>query len=202
MKGDGKAVPQGAPEASGSGTVAADPTRRAVIAAAAALPLAAMSGCDGVDVLANPPPQAPDVGLLRAAITAERLMITQYADVLRGLGRGSPAALTRALEPLLAEHRAHLAQLQSRLIVPAGSASPSPLPSRGGAGAPAVPTAPAAAVAFLRGAEHAAASAMLDRLRGASASLAQLFASISASEATHVPALDDAVRDATGGAGS
>src|SRR5258706_210235 len=101
VKGDGKAVPQGAPEASGSGTVVADPTRRAVIA-----------------------------------------------------------------------------------------------------GAPAVPTAPAAAVAFLRGAEHAAASAMLDRLRGASASLAQLFASISASEATHVPALDDAVRDATGSAGS
>src|SRR5258706_325840 len=157
VKGDGKAVPQGAAEASGSGTVAADPTRRAVIVAAAALPLAAMSGCDGVDVLASPPPQAPDVGLLRAAIAAERLMITQYADVLRGLGKGSPAALTRSLEPLLAEHRAHLAQLQSRLIVPVGSASPSPLPSRGAAGAPAVPTAPAAAVAFLRGAEHAAA---------------------------------------------
>jgi hypothetical protein len=57
-------------------------------------------------------------------------------------------------------------------------------------------------VAFLRGAAHAAASAMLDRLLGASASLAQLFASISASEATHVPALDDAARNATGGSGS
>ncbi|HEX4660580.1 MAG TPA: hypothetical protein VH307_24590, partial [Streptosporangiaceae bacterium] len=111
-----------------------------MIAAAAALPLAAMSGCDGVDVLASPPQQAPDVGLLRAAIAAERLMITQYADVLRGLGKSSPAALTRALEPLLAEHRAHLAQLQSRLTVPAGSASPSPLPSRGAAVAQTVPT--------------------------------------------------------------
>jgi hypothetical protein len=52
-----------------------------------------------------------------------------------------------------------------------------------------VPTAPAAAVAFLRAAEQAAAASMLDRLRGAPASLAQLFASISASEATHVPVL-------------
>jgi hypothetical protein len=188
--------------------VAADPTRRVVIAAAAVLPLVAVSGCDGADVLASPPSPAPGVGLLRAAIAAEQLMITRYAAVLRdlrnhgagaGTAGGSPAALTAALEPLLAEHRAHLTQLRSRLIVPAGSASPSP--SRRAAGVPAVPTAPAAAVAFLRAAEQAAATAMLDRLRGAPASLAQLFASISASEATHVPVLDDAVRDTTGRAG-
>ena len=184
--------------------MAADPTRRAVIAAAAALPLVAVSGCGGVDLLASPPSPASDVGLLRAAIAAEKLMIAWYAAVLRGLpsagaaggGGGSPAALTAALEPLLAEHRAHLTQLQSRLIVPAGG--PSPSPSRRAAGAPAVPTASAAAIAFLRAAEQAAATAMLDRLRGASASLAQLFASISASEATHVPALDDAVRGTAG----
>jgi hypothetical protein len=184
--------------------VAADPTRRAVIAAAAALPLVAVSGCGGVDLLASPPSPAPDVGLLRGAIAAEQLMITRYAAVLRGLpsagaaggGGGSPAALTAALEPLLAEHGAHLTQLRSRLIVPAGGPSPSPSPRA--AGAPTVPRAPAAAVAFLRAAEQAAATAMLDRLRGASASLAQLFASISASEATHVPALDDAVRGTAG----
>jgi hypothetical protein len=179
--------------------VAADPTRRAVIAAAAVLPVVAVAGCGGVDVLASPPSPSPDVGLLRAAIAAEQLMIAQYAAVLDGLptaGGGSSAALTAALEPLLAEHRAHLTQLRSRLIVPAGGASPSP--SRRAAGAPAVPTAPAAAVAFLISAEQAAATAMLGRLRGASASLAQLFASISASEATHVPALDDAARRTTG----
>jgi len=181
----------------------ADPTRRAVIAAAAALPLAAVSGCDGVDVLASPPGPAPDVVLLRAAIAAEQLLINRYAAVLAGLrGRGAGAAgdasgsLPAALEPLLAEHRAHLAQLRSRLIVPAGSASPSP--SRRQAGLPAVPAAAAAAVAFLRAAEQGAATAMLGRLPAASPSLAQLFASISASEATHVPALDDAARDAGG----
>ncbi len=186
--------------------MAAGPTRRVVIAAAAVLPLLAVSGCDGIDVLASPPSPAPDVSLLRAAIAAEQLMITRYASVLHDLrnpgagtaagGGGSSAALTTALEPLLAEHRAHLTQLRSRLIVPAGGASPSP--SRLTAGAPAAPTAPAAAVNFLRAAEQAAATAMLDRLHGAPASLAQLFASISASEATHVPVLEDAVRDAGG----
>jgi hypothetical protein len=38
---------------------------------------------------------------------------------------------------------------------------------------------------------------MLDRLRSAPGSLAQLFASISASEATHVPVLDAAAADTT-----
>jgi hypothetical protein len=177
----------------------ADPARRALIAAAAALPMLAVSGCNGVDVLASPPRPAPDVGLLQAAIAAEQLLVTQYAAVLRGLtssGAAAPAALTAALEPLLGQHRAHLAELRSRLIVPPGSASPSP--SARATRAPVVPTAPAAAVAFLRAAEQAAATAMLARLARASASLAQLLASISASEATHVPALDNAVRDASG----
>jgi hypothetical protein len=183
----------------------ADPTRRAVIAAAASLSLVAVTGCSGVDVLATPPSQAPEVGLLREAITSEQLMVTWYSEVLRSLGNagaasGSPASLTAALEPLLAEHRAHLTQLRSRLIVPPGS--PSPSPSYRAPGAPVVPTATAAAVAFLRSAEQAAATAMLDRLPGASPSLAQLFASISASEATHVPALTDAARAAPGRAGT
>ncbi len=173
----------------------AGPTRRAVIAATAALPLVAVSGCGGLAVLGRPPSPAPDVTLLRAAIAAEELMIARYAVVLRGLrspgaaaAGGSPAALTVVLEPLLAEHHAHLAQLGSRLLVPAGSASPSP--SGRNAAPPAVPAARAAAVAFLRAAEQAAATAMLDRLPAAPASLAQLFASISASEATHVPVLE------------
>jgi Ferritin-like domain len=182
----------------------ADPTRRALIAAAAALPLVAVSGCNGVDVLASPPRQAPDVGLLQAAIAGEQLLVARYAAVLRGLtgsgaaAGGSSADLTATLEPLLGQHRAHLAELRSRLIVPANA---SPSPSARATGAPVVPAAPAAAVAFLRAAEQAAATAALGRLREASASLAQLFASISASEATHVPVLDDAVRRAPGRAG-
>jgi hypothetical protein len=184
--------------------ILADPTRRAVMAAAASLPLVAVTGCSGVDVLASPPAPAADVGLLREAIISEQLMVTWYSEVLRGSGNagaaGGSASLTAALEPLLAEHRAHLTQLRSRLIVPTGSASPSP--SYRAPGAPVVPTAAAAAVAFLRDAEQASATAMLDRLRGASPSLAQLFASISASEATHVPALSGTARAAAGRAGT
>jgi hypothetical protein len=171
--------------------VAADPTRRVVLAAAALLPLAAASGCGSVDVLATPPSEGPAVRLLRSAIAAEQTMIAHYGTVMRGAHGG--ADLTAELEPLLAEHRAHLAQLQSRLVIPAGSsasAPPSPSPSGRPATAPAVPTAPAAAVAFLKNAEQAAVTALLTRLVTAPSSLAQLFASISASEATHVPVLD------------
>jgi hypothetical protein len=182
--------------------VAAHPTRRVILATAAMLPLAAASGCGGVDVLATPPRPGPDVALLRSAITAEQLMIAGYANVLSAwrnpgggtsaAGRDGAAALTAALAPILAEHQAHLSQLRSRLIVPAGA---SPSPSERAPVAPAAPTAPAAAAAFLRDAEQAAATAMLDRLPHAPASLAQLFASISASEATHVPVLDAVILD-------
>jgi hypothetical protein len=187
--------------------VAAHPTRRVVLAVAATLPLAVASGCDGVDVLAAPPRPAPDVALLRSAITAEELMVARYTNVLTGVrnpaggssaGRGgSRTALVAALEPVLAEHQAHLAQLRSRLIVPAEA---SPSPSQRPPARLTVPTAPGAAVTFLRAAEQAAAAALLDRLPHAPTSLAQLFASISASEATHVPVLD-AVLLNTGRAG-
>jgi hypothetical protein len=177
--------------------VAAHPTRRVMLAAAVMLPVAAVSGCDGVDVLAAPPSPAPDVTVLREAIAAEQLLITWYAAVLRDAGKagGSPAGLTAVLEPLLAEHREHLSQLKSRLVIPAGSAA-SPSPTRRAA-TPAGPGAGSAGVAFLRAAEQAAAAAMLDRLRSAPGSLAQLYASISASEATHVPVLDAAAAGTT-----
>jgi Ferritin-like domain len=162
--------------------VAAHPTRRVVLAAAVTLPLAAVSGCGGADVLATPPRPAADVDLLRSAIAAEQLMIARYGAVTGG----ATAAVSSALEPLLAEHRAHLAQLRSRLIVPAGSPTPSPRAPAPPAG---VPSAPGAALAYLRDAEQAAAAALLGRLPHAPASLAQLLASISASEATHVPVL-------------
>jgi hypothetical protein len=163
--------------------VAAHPTRRVVLAAAVTLPLAAVSGCGGADVLATPPRPAADVGLLRSAIAAEQLMIARYGAVIGG----ATAAVSSALEPLLAEHRAHLAQLGSRLLVPAGSPTPSQRPPAAPAG---VPSAQGAALAYLRDAERAAASALLGRLPHAPASLAQLLASISASEASHVPVLD------------
>jgi hypothetical protein len=167
--------------------VAANPTRRVVLAAAAMLPLAAVSGCAGADVLATPPSPAPDVVTLREAIAAEQLMITHYSAVLHDAG--ATGSLAAALDPLLAEHRAHLAQLRSRLIVPSGGpATPRARPSPTAT----VPATPSGGLAFLRTAEQEAATAMLSRLRSAPASLAQLFASIGASEATHVPVLDAA----------
>ena len=172
-----------------------------MLAASAALPLIAVTGCKGVGALATPPAPGPDVGLLKAAIAREQLMIARYEAVLKP---ANPRAggLAAVLEPLLAEHHAHLVQLRSRLIVPAGPAtassppaSPRASPSAARRGEPlapgkqVVPAEPAEAIAFLRAAEQDASNALLERLGVAPASLAQLLASISASEATHAAIL-------------
>jgi hypothetical protein len=57
-----------------------------------------------------------------------------------------------------------------------------------------VPGTPPAALAYLRDAENAAADSLLAHLTAASPSLAQLLASISASEATHALVLGTARR--------
>jgi hypothetical protein len=179
-------------------SVAPGRTRRAVLAATvASLPLLAVSGCKGVGALATPPGPAADVALLRAAIAAEELMIARYDAVIT-----SSASLAAGLRPLRAEHRLHLAQLRARLIVPPGSAAaatPSPAPSASGPAVPGVgsgPAGPAAAISFLQAAERAATAALLHQLIAVSPSLAQLMASVAASEATHVAALT-----AVGGSG-
>ncbi len=170
--------------------MAADMTRRAVLAATAALPLL-VTGCKGVaafDALPKPP---PDVVLLRAAISAEQQMIARYEAAIHVL-RGGDADLASVLTPLLAEHREHLAQLRSRLIVPAGSAAavqPARRPAR-----PALPAAPDQVVAYLQVAEQNASARLLPGVLAAPASLAELLASIAASEATHVPVLRSARR--------
>jgi Domain of unknown function (DUF4439) len=162
--------------------VAADPTRRAVLAATAALPLL-VTGCKGVAALATPPKPLPDVTLLRAAIHAEQLMVAQYeAGISKALGSQARLAV---LLPLLAQHREHLAQLRSRLIVPAGATL---APVRG----PAVPPLPARSalvMTYLQATEQDASAWLLDQVLAAPPSLAQLLASMSAAEATHVPVL-------------
>jgi hypothetical protein len=171
--------------------VAADITRRAVLAATAALPLL-VTGCKGVaafDALPKPP---PDVVLLRAAISAEQQMIARYEAAIRVL-RGGGADLASVLSPLLAEHREHLAQLRSRLIVPAGSAAAAGRPARGPARPP-LPAAPDQVIAYLQVAEQHASTRLLQGVLAAPASLAELLASIAASEATHVPVLRSARR--------
>ena len=157
-------------------------------ASAAALPaLLAIAGCRSSDAFAGPDPLAgrpalsPDVITLQEAIKAERAMIALYQAAVNGGTR--PA---RTLEGLLAEHRQHLSRLQARLVLPPGSgpASPSPSPSSSSSRARGRVT-----IAQLRAAERASATDLVRRLVSVPPALAQLFASIAASDATHVVAL-------------
>jgi hypothetical protein len=166
--------------------------RRLLGAAAAALPIL-VTGCKGVQSLGTPPPPVPNIVTLRSAIAAEQLMVARYTAMLSLLQSQQDAALAAAIRSVQADHGAHLVQLKSRLIVPAGSAlalSPSPTPSAsvgltGGVSAD---------VAVLEQAEQAASDRLIGQLAVLPPSLAQLFASIAASEATHVPYLQAARR--------
>jgi len=72
--------------------VAADPGRRAVLAATAVLPLL-VAGCRGTQALQAPPQPAPDVSRLRGAIRAEEQTVARYQGAVRLL-RDGPAAGT------------------------------------------------------------------------------------------------------------
>jgi hypothetical protein len=155
-------------------------------ASAAALPaLLAIAGCRSSDAFAGPDPLAgrpalsPDVITLQEVINAERAMIALYQAAVNGGAR--PA---RTLEGLLAEHRQHLSRLQARLVLPSGSGSASPSSSSSSSRARGRVT-----IAQLRAAERASATDLVRRLAGVPPALAQLFASIAASDATHVVAL-------------
>jgi hypothetical protein len=147
----------------------ADRTRRGVLAAAASLPLLAVSGCKGVGALAPPPRPGPDVRVLRAAIAAEEAMIARYGTAITRF-----PGLAKTLAGLRAEHRLHLAELRTRLVIPPGS------PYRSGFTSPSPRPAGSAAAALLRG------------LPAVPPSLAQLLASVAASESTHVAVLRSA----------
>jgi len=143
-----------------------------------AVPLVA-AGCKGVGALGTPPEPGPDVAMLRGAIGTEQALIARYRSAMAG----SPA-LAGTLSPLLAQHREHLARLTSMLIEPPGrSASPQATPSPASTAAPG--TGPAATLAALEAAESDAARSLAGRLALAPPALAQLMASIAASEASH-----------------
>ena len=159
-------------------------SRRALLtASAAALPML-VSACKGVQALGTPPPPPAAVRTLEAAISAEAAMIARYASALKQLRAGAYTA-ARAVQ---AEHVAHLARLRSRLVEPPG-ARPSPVnpphgslsdgPGAGGVGGP------HAVLGHLEIAEQAASDRLIGELGTLPPSLAQLFASIAASEATH-----------------
>ena len=170
--------------------MARDATRRRVLAiGAVTLPLA-VAGCKGLGALGTPPKPAPGVAVVGHAITVETRLIAHYGAVLAAV-----PALAGTLRPLLAQHHDHLARLRAQLIIPPGSRAQLASPGASPSGPPsplAVPGTPAAALGYLRDAENAAASAQLAHLTAAPPSLAQLLASISASEATHAMILGHA----------
>ena len=140
----------------------------------------ALSACTGPDPLDGPPPVSADVHTLMSAILAEDNLVYLYAKTI-----GAHSGLAGELSPLLAEHRAHLSQLEARIIVPKGRSLRVHPTAR-----PPVPATTQAALAQLVAAERAAITAQLKRLTGAPASQAQLYASIAACEATHITVLD------------
>jgi hypothetical protein len=163
------------------------PRRRVLLASAAALPLLlGAAGCRSSDVFSGPdplagrPPLGHDVLTLQAVIAAEENMIDLYWLAISG---DSGTTQARTLRSLLAQHQQHLVQLKTRLIVPAwrvrvavavaviGQPVPPgqrPSASRG-CGRPSAPS----------------AADLVRRLATAPPALAQLLASIAASDATH-----------------
>jgi len=179
------------------------PGRRALIASAAALPLLlAVAGCRSSDAFAGPdplagrPPLGHDVLTLQAVIAAEENLITLYRTAI-GADQGTATRL-RTLKSLLSQHEQHLAQLKTMLVIPPGM---SPSPAHPAASAPASASASASggatasprpgrvSTAQLRAAERASAASLVRQLGAMPPALAQLFASIAASDATHVTAL-------------
>ena len=137
-------------------------------------------------MLSTPPVVSAQTQALLYAVTAEQNLIWIYNRAIAAYSGLSPA-----LAPLRAEHEAHLAQLRGRVVEPPGKRVPDTVTSK-----PALGTTAAAVLTQLRDAEQAAVAATMSRLDGASPSLAQLYASIGACEATHVSVL--AARIVTG----
>jgi hypothetical protein len=179
------------------------PKRRTLLASAAAVPLLlAAAGCRSSDVFAGPdplagrPPLGHDVLTLQAVITAEEHLIGLYRAAI-GADHVT-ASRSRTLGSLLSQHEQHLVQLKARLVIPPG-ATPSPSPpaasgsargSAGAAGSPAASPRPGrVSTARLRAAERASAASLVRQLASMPPALAQLFASIAASDATHVTVL-------------
>jgi hypothetical protein len=159
--------------------------RRVLSAGAIVLPLAATASCGVPAALRKPPGLSASVRTLRASITAEQVLVNDYHAVIRRYPQ-----LSGRLDSFLSQHQQHLAQLQSRLVVPPHvTMSPIQAPPVPGPASPSAAANAGAAVARLVKAEQNAAAAQLGRLDGAPPSLAQLLASIAASEATHAVAL-------------
>jgi hypothetical protein len=166
-------------------------SRRQLLAASpTTLPLfLALTACKGPAVLSGPPPVANQTQVLLHAVTAEQNLIWIYNKAMAGY-----SALRPALAPLLAEHQAHLSQLTARVVEPAGRKVPVAVTAR-----PALAATANGALVQLRAAEQAAVTTLLNRLVSASPSLAQLYASVATSEATHVTTLTSRIEQGPAG---
>ena len=187
----------------------AEPSRRLVLAAAAAAAAAGsltIAGCKGITALGPVPKPGRDVVTLEHAIAAEELMVARYRSALTALaaagtgpagtgpagtgpagtgpaGTSKAARAKAAVSAIMTEHEAHLDQLRSRLVLPPRLATAQPKPG------PTPPPPPAGRHAILAGlaaAETSASDRLIGWLDDVPPALAQLMASIAASEAAHV----------------
>jgi hypothetical protein len=173
-------------ERKGKRLVATGPTRRLLLAAAAggSLGLAGcLAGCKGITALGPVPKTAPDVVVLEHAIAAEQALVDVYLRAMRQLSAGTATGGARVVASIHAEHEAHLRQLRTRLVLPPRLAKTKIAPSRGG---PPLPADGAGITGALVALERAAVARLTSELITAPPALAQLMASISASEAAHV----------------
>ena len=139
------------------------------------------------------PKPGRDVLTLEHAIAAEELMVARYRSAVTALAaaarlhRPQERARRGARKPrsqgILTEHEAHLEQLKSRLVLPPRLATAKPRPSPT---PPPVPPGRHAILASLAAAETTASDRLIGWLADAPPALAQLMASIAASEAAHV----------------
>jgi hypothetical protein len=169
------------------------PSRRSVVAAAIAVPVAA-AGC----TLSGPTPTRspqrrsaevdPDVALLDEVADATSAMVDLYEAVLR-----EHRFLRGDLRPMLDAQRAHEDALgEAAPSGEDGASGPSGGPRRRSGRRVEVPRRPAAAVRELTDAENRSAADLLDATRQAvSGPFAQLLASMSASAAQRVLVLGE-----------
>ena len=157
----------------------AQPARRAFLAAAAVTAgSAGLAGCKGMAALGPLPRVSGDVVTLEHVIAAEEAMVDLYQAAARQLtGSGDVIAAIQA------EHEAHRTQLRARLVLPPRLAGQRIAPSRG---LPSLPADRTGILGALAAQERAAAARLTRQLMTVPADLAQLMASISASEAAHV----------------
>lgn len=140
-------------------------------------------------------PSAPqsvrrDATVLHAVIRDEKALLARYAEASRLF-----PALAGRLDPIAAQHREHLAALRRRLPPP-GTVAESGSPD-GSAPPPAwlpppLPETADEAVKVLGADEAAAARSRIRRITEVTGPLAQLLASVGASEATHAALLSEA----------